>query len=67
MRLEIEKLQKELEQTQLQGNFNRAGEIQYSLLPKLEKKLTQVIEKTKDNALLKEDVSEIDIAGIVSQ
>ncbi|WP_342262401.1 MULTISPECIES: ATP-dependent Clp protease ATP-binding subunit [unclassified Spiroplasma] len=66
-RLQVEQLKTELEQTQLKGNFNRAGEIQYGLLPKLEKKLDEIINKTKINALLKEDVTEQDVANIVER
>lgn len=39
LKSEVEQLKKELEQTQLRGDFNRAGEIQYALLPKLEQQL----------------------------
>ncbi|WP_338981196.1 ATP-dependent Clp protease ATP-binding subunit [Spiroplasma endosymbiont of Eupeodes luniger] len=66
-RLQVEQLKTELEQTQLKGNFNRAGEIQYGLLPKLEKKLDEITNKTKINALLKEDVTEQDVANIVER
>ena len=62
---EIQELQNELEQTQLQKNLNRIKEIEDSLLSKLEKRLIEVIEKTKDNLLLKENENiyqeEIDI------
>ncbi|WP_339024251.1 ATP-dependent Clp protease ATP-binding subunit [Spiroplasma endosymbiont of Agriotes lineatus] len=67
IRLLVEQLKTELDQTQLKGNFNRAGEIQYGLLPKLEKKLDEITNKTKINALLKEDVTEQDVANIVER
>ena len=65
-RLTIENLKSELEQTQIEGNFVRAGEIQYSLLPQLEKKLIEQEKQLKSNRLIHEDVTEKDIAKIVA-
>ncbi|UZQ29083.1 MAG: AAA family ATPase [Spiroplasma phoeniceum] len=67
LKSQVEQLKKELEQAQLSGDFNRAGEIQYSLLPKLEKQLHEQEKKASGSHLLKEDVTERDIAAIVGK
>lgn len=63
----IDQLKTELEQTQLKGNFNRAGEIQYSLLPSLEKQLHEMENFNKENTLLRENVTEQEIAEIFAK
>lgn len=67
LRFDIKNLKIELEQTQLKGDFNRAGEIQYAILPKLEKKLHMLVNKPKKNELLKEDVTANEIAQVVQR
>ncbi|AGM26461.1 ATP-dependent Clp protease, ATPase subunit ClpB [Spiroplasma syrphidicola EA-1] len=64
---QVEKLKKELDLAQLTGDFNRAGEIKYSLLPALEEKLHQEEQMASESHLLKEDVTERDIAKIVGK
>lgn len=61
----IESLKTELETVQYEGNYKRAGEIQYSLLPALEKKLTES-ELESHDSLLTEEVNEEEIAKIVA-
>ena len=56
----------ELEQAQRGGDLQKAGELQYGRIPELEKKLVEASGHT-DNALLKEEVTEDDIAGVVSR
>ncbi|AHF57309.1 ATP-dependent Clp protease ATP-binding subunit [Spiroplasma eriocheiris] len=63
----VEQLKTELEQAQLRGDFNRAGEIRYSLLPALEKQLEEQEKKASESHLLKEDVTEREIASIVAK
>ncbi len=67
---EIDRLRTELEQAQRRGDFARAGEIQYGLIPELEKKLqsapTENREPRTANTLLREEVTEEDIAKVVS-
>ncbi len=67
---EIDRLRTELEQAQRRGDFGRAGEIQYGLIPELEKKLadssTANREPRKANTLLREEVTEEDIARVVA-
>jgi len=72
MNEEIDRLRTEQEQAQRRGDFARAGEIQYSLIPKLEKQLAEASEHAKQkeksagNVLLREEVTEEDIARVVS-
>ncbi|WJY19131.1 ATP-dependent chaperone ClpB [Alteriqipengyuania flavescens] len=56
----------ELEQAQRAGDLQRAGELSYGRIPELEKQLEEAAGQT-DNALLKEEVTEEDIAGVVSR
>lgn len=62
----IEALRIELENVQVLGNYKRAGEIQYSLLPTIEKQLKDV-ENIKTPSLVSEEVTEKDIAEIVGK
>jgi len=69
---EIDRLRTELEQAQRQGDFGRAGEIQYGLIPDLEQKLAAHASEPSGNeavqapTLLREEVTEEDIAKVVS-
>ncbi|MCP5381247.1 MAG: ATP-dependent chaperone ClpB [Kordiimonadaceae bacterium] len=58
----------ELEQAQRAGNLARAGELAYGEIPELEAKLKAAIEiDDSENQLLKEEVSENDIAAVISR
>ena len=67
---EIDRLRTELEQAQRKGDFGRAGEIQYGLIPDLEKKLEAAPNEKREprtvNTLLREEVTEEDIAKVVA-
>jgi ATP-dependent Clp protease ATP-binding subunit ClpB len=63
---EIERARLELEQAQRSGNYNRAGELTYSAIPELEQRL-KTAEESAENRLLKEVVTETEIAEIVSR
>jgi ATP-dependent Clp protease ATP-binding subunit ClpB len=56
----------ELEQAQRQGDLGRAGELAYGRIPELEKQLAEA-QGMADNALLREEVTSDDIAGVVSR
>ena len=56
----------ELEQAQRTGDLARAGELSYGRIPELEKQLAEA-EGQSDNALLREEVTEDDIAAVVSR
>ncbi len=56
----------ELEQAQRSGDLAKAGELQYGRIPQLEKALAEA-GATTENALLKEEVTEDDIANVVAR
>ena len=56
----------ELEQAQRTGDLARAGELSYGRIPELEQKLTDA-QALSENAMLREEVTEEDIAGVVSR
>ena len=65
---QIEQLKTELEQAQRKGDLQRASEIQYGKLPELQQQLDEATAKQSGsaNALLQEEVTEEDIAKVVS-
>ena len=67
----IEQAKVEAERAQRDAAYERASMLQYDTLPKLQKELedeaARLAEIQKDGALLKEEVSEEDIAEIVSK
>ncbi|TMM48742.1 ATP-dependent chaperone ClpB [Qipengyuania marisflavi] len=56
----------ELEQAQREGDLAKAGELSYGRIPQLEKQLAEA-EGHTENALLREEVTDDDIAGVVSR
>ncbi len=56
----------ELEQAQRSGDLAKAGELQYGTIPQLEQQLAAA-EGVSENALLREEVTEDDIANVVSR
>jgi ATP-dependent Clp protease ATP-binding subunit ClpB len=65
---ELDRLRTELERAQRRGELGRASEIQYGKIPDLDKKLAELTAKsaTTKKRLLREEVTEEDIAEIVS-
>ncbi|MEZ5736493.1 MAG: ATP-dependent chaperone ClpB [Novosphingobium sp.] len=63
---ELDAARIELEQAQRSGDLARAGELSYGKIPELEKQLAEAQGNT-ENALLREEVTEDDIASIVSR
>jgi ATP-dependent Clp protease ATP-binding subunit ClpB len=63
---ELDAARIELEQAQRAGDLAKAGELSYGKIPQLEKQLAEAAGAT-DNALLKEEVTEEDIAGVVGR
>ena len=65
---QIEQLRMELEQAQRKGDLQRASEIQYGKLPELQGQLEELKAKQAEggHTLLKEEVTEEDIAKVVS-
>jgi ATP-dependent Clp protease ATP-binding subunit ClpB len=68
---EIEASKTEAEQAQRKGDFNRAGELRFGRLPELEKRLgaknEELQQLQKAGAFLREEVTEEDIAAVVSK
>jgi ATP-dependent Clp protease ATP-binding subunit ClpB len=62
----LEQARTEAEQAQRKGDFARAGELTYSVIPDLTKKL-QEAETAAQHRMLNEVVSEEDIASVVSR
>jgi len=65
----IEQVRHEIEQVQRSGNLERASELQYGLLPQLERQLVEQekkLESENGGRLLKEEVDAQDVAQIVS-
>jgi len=70
LKKKIEELRFEAEEQTRRGNLERSAQIQYGDLPKLEaelKKLTAQQDAVSGPRMLKEEVDEEDIAGIVSK
>jgi ATP-dependent Clp protease ATP-binding subunit ClpB len=56
----------ELEQAQRGGDLTRAGELQYGLIPELERKIAEAND-SQANAMLREEVTAEDIASVVAR
>ncbi|MEZ5695459.1 MAG: ATP-dependent chaperone ClpB [Sphingomonadaceae bacterium] len=63
---ELDHARIELEQAQRSGDLQKAGELSYGKIPELEQALEDARGQTQ-NAMLKEEVTEDDIAGVVSR
>ena len=63
---QLDNARSELERAQRRGDLTHAGEIMYGIIPELEKKLKELDEKTSSKNI-KEEVTEADIALIVSR
>jgi ATP-dependent Clp protease ATP-binding subunit ClpB len=62
----LESARLELETAQRKGDWGKAGELTYGVIPALEKKLVEA-EKSEGKAPVRETVTEADIAAIVSR
>ncbi|MBK4720461.1 ATP-dependent chaperone ClpB [Azospirillum sp. YIM DDC1] len=63
---DLEKARTELEQVQRDGNWGRAGELAYGVIPELEKRLKDA-DAHAANRMLNEEVRDSDIAAVVSR
>ncbi len=63
---QLEAARAELEVVQRQGDLARAGELAYSLIPDLERRVRES-ESISDQTMLREEVRDSDIAAIVSR
>ena len=57
----------ELEKAFNQGDYKLASELQYSVIPEIEKQISDYQNRSKDNHLLSESVIEEDIAEVVAK
>ncbi len=64
---QLEKARFEYEQATNRGDLNSAAELQYGVIPRLEKELAIYQEETKEDKMISEIVTEEDIALIVSK
>ena len=68
---ELDQRRNELEQAQRRGDYNRAGELQYGVIPQLEQQIATLEAEGDDNAaggvMVEEAVSPDHIAGVVSR
>ncbi len=65
----LDKARTELEQVQREGDYARAGELTYSVIPELQAKLEEVAEPvdSEEDVMIKEEVRDTDIASVVSR
>ncbi len=63
---DLDKARFELEQAQRAGDLSRAGELAYGVIPDLEAKLAEA-EEAESHRILNEEVTEDQIAGVVSR
>ena len=68
---ELEGLKVEAEQAELESNLSRAAEIRYGKIPELQKALVHKESRLKklqsSRRMLKEEITEEDIAGVVAR
>lgn len=64
---ELEKAKFELNAAFNSGRYEEASELQYKKIPELENNITRLTELTKANELLKETVTEQEVANVVSR
>src|SRR6266576_195887 len=63
----IDELRSEYERAERAGDFNRAAEIRHGELPKLERELAERDGSQPENAMVKEEVDEDDVAAVVAR
>ncbi|MBS0502281.1 MAG: ATP-dependent chaperone ClpB [Proteobacteria bacterium] len=63
---QLDQARLQLEQAQRQGDLARAGELSYGVIPGLEKQLAEA-QSASAGAMLREEVTADDIAGVVSR
>ena len=70
LREEIERTNSQIEQSERNYELNKVAELRYGKLPELEKQLKEkeeIIEKSKENGLLRNKVTEEEITKIISK
>ncbi len=64
---ELDRARTELEQAQREGDLARAGELAYSVIPELERRIAEAEKAGKGGGMLREEVTEKDVAQVVSR
>ncbi|MCL4767216.1 MAG: ATP-dependent chaperone ClpB [Hyphomicrobiaceae bacterium] len=67
LKTELDRSRNELAQAQRRGEYQRAGELTYAVIPKLEKELAEIEAKGEGGEFLEEAVTAGHIAGVVSR
>jgi ATP-dependent Clp protease ATP-binding subunit ClpB len=67
LKKKLDELRIELAQAQRQGDYQRAGELTYGIIPALEKELVDVESKAQKGALVEEAVTPDHVAHVVSR
>ncbi len=67
LKKELDAAKFQLEKAFNEGNYQKASELQYSAIPKLENQINEYQSKSKENALLSETVTEEAIAEVVAK
>ncbi|WP_417466141.1 ATP-dependent chaperone ClpB [Kordiimonas sp.] len=63
---QLDQARVELEQAQRRGDYERAGQLQHSTIPGLERRIESAANASESN-LLREEVTDQDIAGVVAR
>lgn len=63
---QLDQARVELEQAQRRGDYERAGQLQHSTIPELERRIEGAAKADESN-LLREEVTDQDIAGVVAR
>ncbi|AST07962.1 ATP-dependent chaperone ClpB [Anoxybacillus flavithermus] len=67
LREQLERAKRELEEAENNYDLNKAAELRHGRIPQLEKQLKQLEQSEKERRLLREEVTEEEIATIVSK
>ncbi len=67
LREQIEKVRRDIEEAERSYDLNRVAELRYGTLPELEKQLQEVEATAEEKALLREEVTEEEIAEVVAR
>jgi len=67
LREKIEKVRRDIEEAERAYDLNRVAELRYGILPELEKQLQEVESAAEEKALLREEVTEEEIAEVVAR
>jgi ATP-dependent Clp protease ATP-binding subunit ClpB len=67
VREEIEQVKREMERAERAYDLNRMAELRHGRLPQLERELAALEKKSRERALVKEEVSQDEIAAVVAK